>query len=217
MELPIDEKKTIDDFHKIYYNNSLQTWDNTRYFGIKTEKCPLDLWIYQEILFELKPDYIIETGTRFGGSALFMAHLLDTIGKGEIFTIDIEQNPNLPKHKRIKYLSGSSTSPEIIGVLKKKIKTDKKVLLILDSDHSTQHVSKEIELLHKFVSLGSYLIVEDSNICGNPVNISGDFGIGGPMVSINNFLQTNKDFVIDLSKEKFFLTFNPNGYLKKIA
>jgi cephalosporin hydroxylase len=87
------------------------------------------------------------------------------------------------------------------------------VLVILDSDHSKQHVLNELRLYHSFVTEGSYLIVEDSNINGHPV--LPQFG-PGPMEALDEFLQENDDFVIDESKHKFLITFNPRGYLKKV-
>ena len=79
--------------------------------GIPVLKCPLDLWIYQEIIFHVKPDLIIETGTYKGGTAHFFASMCELIGNGEVITIDIEAYPNRPIHPRITYLHGSSTEP----------------------------------------------------------------------------------------------------------
>lgn len=86
-------------------------------------------------------------------------------------------------------------------------------MVILDSDHKKVHVLNELKIYSKFVSKGSYLIVEDSNINGHPV--LPNFGLS-PMEAIKDFLKENKNFIIDKTKEKFFLTFNPNGYLKRI-
>jgi cephalosporin hydroxylase len=88
-------------------------------------------------------------------------------------------------------------------------------MVILDSDHSKDHVAKELELYHGFVTNGSYLVVEDSNLNGHPV-YSG-FGQGpGPMEALQEFLPKHPEFEIDKSKEKFLMSFNPNGYLKKV-
>src|SRR3990167_4888059 len=101
----------IDEFHKLYYNSYV--WKNTFWLGVPVQKCPLDLWIYQEIIYETKPDVIIECGTSAGGSALFLASICDMINHGEIITIDIEDAKNKLKHSRITYLIGYSISDKI--------------------------------------------------------------------------------------------------------
>lgn len=209
------EKSIVDQFHKLYYDSPMfgKTWGNTFWFGTPIMKCPLDLWIYQEIIFEVKPDIIIECGTAQGGSALFLASMCDLMNNGKVITIDIEDKEGRPKHKRITYLLGSSTSKEIVEKIKSLVGNDDKIMVILDSDHSKQHVLNELKIHSKFITKGSYLIVEDTNINGHPVYP--DFG-PGPMEAVDEFLKKNKDFVADKTKEKLYLTFNPNGYLKKI-
>ncbi|MET0243727.1 MAG: CmcI family methyltransferase [Flavitalea sp.] len=205
-------KWIINAFHKLYYNNSAQTWDNTYWMGTKILKCPLDMWIYQEIFYELKPDLIIECGTNRGGSASFMAALLDLIGNGRIITIDIQEFENRPVHPRVQYLLGSTVEDSIVEKIKASIKPGEKVLVILDSDHSDKHVYEEMKIYHQFVTKGSYMIVEDSNVYGHPVHKHHG---PGPFESIERFMKQNNDFVIDRSREKFMMTFNPSGYLKK--
>ena len=213
-----NEKKIVNDFHKLFYGNNLRTWDDTYWMGVRVTKNPLDLWIYQEIIFNIKPDLIIECGTKFGGSALFFANMLDLIGKGKIISIDLYRYGELPKHDRIDYWIGeSSTSPVVTGQIESEIewlhKENPVILVNLDSDHSKAHVLKELEIYSKFVTVGSYLILEDTNVHGHPVNEEHPLG---PMEALEEFLKTNNDFMIDKSKEKYYLTFNPNGYLKKI-
>jgi len=212
---PRTEKNIVNSFHKLYYDSAIfnKTWGNTYWFGIKTFKCPLDCWIYQEILFEQKPDIIIETGTANGGSALFLANICDLLKKGKIITIDIEPSAKKPRHKRITYLVGSSTSEKIITKVKKLVKPNQKILVILDSDHSRENVIKELRIYHKFVKKGGYLIVEDTNINGHPVMPNTG---PGPMEAVGEFLKENKNFAVDKSKEKFYMTFNPNGYLRRV-
>jgi cephalosporin hydroxylase len=204
----------IDHFHKLYYASENETWKNTFWLGIQTQKCPLDLWIYQEIIFEIKPDAIIECGTYGGGSALFLASICDLLGHGEIITIDIRSMEGRHEHVRITYLIGSSTSQEIVEKVQAFLKNKKRVIIILDSDHNKEHVLKELKIYSPFVSKGSYLIVEDTNINGHPVEPN--FG-PGPMEAVKEFLEGNKNFVIDKSKEKFYMTFSPNGFLKRVS
>lgn len=213
---PKQEKSIVSQFHKLYYDAHIfgKTWCNTFWLGIPTLKCPLDLWIYQEIIFEVKPDVIIECGTAHGGSALFLASVCDLVGNGKVITIDIEDKKGRPKHNRIKYLLGSSTSKEIVRKVRSLVKNGDKVMVVLDSDHHKEHVLNELRIYSNFVTKGSYIIVEDTNINGHPVYP--EFG-PGPMEAVEEFLrEKNKDFVVDKTKEKFYLTFNPKGYLKRI-
>lgn len=196
----MDIQKTILDFNNLFYSLSQFTWDNTTYFGYKVWKNPLDMWIMQEIICEVKPDVIIETGTFMGGSAFFYAHILDQLNHGRIITIDITDRPNRPEHERIKYITSNSDNINLIDVLD--IST-KKVLVILDSDHSTEHVMRELEIYAPLVSIGSYIVVEDTNI-------------GLPLIAVQKFLETNTNFIVDRSREKYLCTFNPSGYLKRV-
>lgn len=208
------KKIIIRRFHQIYYNAMGQTWLNTRWLGVTVEKLPLDLWIYQEILFETRPDLIIETGTRHGGSAYFLATVCDLLNQGRIVTIDVDAAPPRPQHPRIEYLGGSSTDPTIVRRVKQAARECESVLVILDSDHSRQHVLDELKLYGPLVSPGNYLIVEDINLNGHPVYP--EHG-PGPMEALEEFLAGNDDFSVDSNREKFLVSFNPRDYLRKKA
>ena len=136
--------------------------------GVDAWKCPLDLWIYQEILHELRPALIIECGTAHGGSAGFLASICDLVGTGEIITIDIEAKPGRPVHPRITYVLGSSTDPEVVATVRARVPTTGNVLVILDSDHSAPHVERELSVYAPMVTVGSYVIVEDTNVNNHP-------------------------------------------------
>lgn len=206
---------TVDAFHKLFYETAYagrDGWSNPRWLGVEALKCPFDLWIYQEILHELRPEWVLETGTARGGSALYLASVLDLLGAGKIVSIDIVANAARPSHPRITYLTGSSTSPEILSQVKSLITGSPRVLVILDSDHKRDHVLEELRLYSPLVTPGSYLIVEDTNVNGRPV-FSG-FG-PGPGEAVDEFLTGNPGFERDGSRERFFLTFNPGGYLRR--
>lgn len=206
------EEDIIDQFHTLYYNSRRRTWGNTFWLGIRIGKCPLDLWIYQEIIFEIKPDVIIECGTARGGSALFLASICDVVNNGRVISIDVEPSQGRPNHKRINYLLGSSTSEEIVDQVRKLISDNDKIMAILDSDHRKEHVLNELRIYSAFVSKGSYIIVEDTNVNGHPVHPQ--FGLG-PMEAVEEFVREDRDFIMDRSKEKFYLTFNPRGFLRR--
>lgn len=210
---PDMERKVANDFHRLYYEsgNHGKTWKDTFWLGVPTQKCPLDLWLYQEIIFRLKPDKIIETGTADGGSALFLASMCELVNNGEVVTIDIVEKLR-PTHKRITYLHGSSTSEETARKVESVIENANRVMVILDSDHEKAHVSNELSIYSKFVTVGSYLIVEDTNLNGHP---AAPFFGPGPMEALEEFLRSNKNFVVDEKMKKFYLSFNPKGYLMK--
>jgi cephalosporin hydroxylase len=200
-------------FHRLYYYRADRTWTQTSWMGVPTRKLPLDVWIYQEIVAELRPSLIVETGTRFGGSALFLAHLCDLLGHGSVVTIDIDADAQ-PEHPRVTYLAGSSTSPTIVDRVRELLPDEGHVLVILDSDHRKHHVAAEIAAYADMVTVGSYLIVEDSNAGGNPVH-NEEVPDAGPMGAIRDFLAADSRFAPDRAREKFFFTFNPSGYLRR--
>jgi cephalosporin hydroxylase len=108
----------VEQFHRVYYDGALfgDTRASTYWLGVRVDKCPLDLWIYQEFLSEHRPEVIIETGTATGGSALFFASVLDLIGgPGQVVTIDVDDQFDRPKHERIEYLSGSAVAEETLA------------------------------------------------------------------------------------------------------
>ena len=209
------EREIVDSFHRLYFDARAfnMTWRNTFWLGHPILKCPLDLWIYQEIITELRPAVIVETGTAFGGSALYLASICDIVGQGKIVTIDIERHDGCPEHPRITYLTGSSTSDEMFARVQTEIQGCESILVILDSDHRKEHVLAELRRYGPIVSPDSYLIVEDTNLNGHPVDP--DFG-PGPAEALEEFLRETPSFRVDRSKEKLYLSFNPGGYLKKI-
>lgn len=210
------EKMIIDRFHDLYYNgleDQGPIYAQTFWFSIPCLKCPLDLWIYQEIISETQPDLVIETGTHLGGTALFIAHVLDILNHGEVISIDIQENSSRPVHPRVRYVNGSSVDSMLVSSILD-FRPEETRLVILDSDHTKHHVLNELELFSPYVSLGSYIIVEDTNINGHPTYAS--FG-EGPFEAVEEFLSHNKNFIVDQSREKFLMTFNPRGYLKRIA
>jgi cephalosporin hydroxylase len=206
------ERRIVRSFHRLFYESSLRTWSNTRWLGVGAQKCPFDLWVYQELLHELRPAVIVECGTADGGSALFLASICDLLDEGEIVSVDIRENPQLPAHDRITYLTGSSTAPDIAEAVRQRVNGRSPILVLLDSNHERDHVLEEMRLYGPLVTPGSYLVVEDSNINGHPV--LPEFG-PGPAEAIDAFLAESDEFEIDESREKYFLTFNPRGYLRK--
>jgi len=209
-----DEQALVREFHRLYFDASAfhMTWRNTQWMGHDILKCPLDLWLYQEILFRLRPAVVIETGTAFGGSAHFLASMMDLLQHGRVITIDVEERPGRSTHPRITYLTGSSVAPDIVNQVRTSVGSDAPVMVLLDSDHRRDHVLAELETYAPLVTRGSYLVVEDTNLNGHPV--LPDYG-PGPMEAMETFLAGRTDFAHDTAMDKFFLTFNPRGWLKR--
>ena len=178
-----------------------EIWMDTVWLGRRALKCPLDLWMYQEIIFRTRPDLIVETGTASGGSALFLASICDLLGHGRVVSIDIEKQAR-PRHERITYLNGSS--------LDVNVNAEGRTMVILDSDHSKDHVLAELRRFAPLVSPGCYLIVEDTSVG----MVLPEFG-PGPAEAVAEFLTEADLFEIDRDCEKFLLTFNPGGYLRR--
>lgn len=182
------------------------------WFGYRTMKSPMDMRMYQEILTETKPDLVIECGTASGGSSRYLASLFDLLGRGEVVTIDIKARPGQPNHPRINRLIGSSVDPAILAEVLRRA-TGRRTMVILDSDHAATHVSAELEAYRRLVSPGCYLIVEDTNVNGHPV--VPDHG-PGPMEAVEAFLPGAPEFAVDRDRERFMLTLNPRGYLRRV-
>jgi cephalosporin hydroxylase len=200
-------------FHRYYYYGMERTWEDTRWLGRSIQKFPGDVWVYQEILHEIRPDWIVETGTNRGGSAYYLACICDLLEHGRVITIDLDATPERPQHERIAYLTGSSTDETVLDRVREMTGQAQTVLVILDSDHSYEHVRDELRAYAPLVTLDSYLIVEDTNIAGHPVLR----GVKrGPYEAVDDFLATDSRFERDRSREKFMMTFNPGGYLRRV-
>ncbi len=205
------DRASISRAHDVLYLSD--AWTKATWLGAQALKNPLDLWVYQEIVFETRPELIVETGTYRGGSALYLASLCDLLGRGEILSIDIEpMRDDYPVHPRITYLAGrSSTDPAVVDEVRDRA-GGHPVLVILDSDHSQAHVEAELAAFAPLVPVGCYVIVEDSNIG----QIREDL-LPGPLEAIEAFLARSDEFEIDREREKFLITFNPSGYLRRVA
>src|SRR5687768_873925 len=144
--LSAEEKEVVRKFHHLYYLRWLERAGDTinlSWFGSHVLKCPLDLWVYQELLVATRPDVVVETGTKFGGSALFLATIFDLIGHGRVITIDIDPVEGRPQHPRIDYLLGSSIDSDVIANVTRSVGDDR-AMVILDSNHYSAHVYREM-------------------------------------------------------------------------
>lgn len=201
--------ETIKKFNALYWKIAPQTWCNTKWKGVHILKPPTDLWIYQELIQHLQPDLIIETGTCYGGSAIFMRDVMNLNNiRGRILTIDIDHSQVTRKEQGIEYYLGSSVDAETVNYVKAYIASYvcERVMVILDSDHSEEHVRAELDIYAKFVSVGMPLIVEDTN--NHP----------GPKAAVESWFPENSEkFKRDYMCEKYMLTFNRDGYFERTS
>lgn len=200
-------------FNRSYYYAMESTLFGRTWLGHTTLKYPTDLWAYQEIVAEVRPEVVLETGTFKGGSALFLATVLDSLGDGRVISIDLSQPETLPRHPRITYVEGSSVAPEVVSRVTEEIGDADRVVIILDSDHSRDHVLAELRAYARFVAPGSYVIVEDTTVNGNPVLPHHG---PGPAEAVTRFLAESNAFEPDPSREEMLLTQNPGGFLRRV-
>lgn len=200
---------------KAYYNatiHQMRRRDLTgerkvHWLGVPVVKYPQDLTVYQEILFENKPDLLIETGTDWGGSALFFASIFDLLGKGEVISIDKFPREKLPQHPRITYLKGGSTSTEVLEEVSRRAK-GLSVMVSLDSNHHRSHVKRELSRYAPMVTAGQYLVVEDTNY----PEVGGK---DGPNEAVDWFLPKHRDFEVVPLEDKWIYSCNPRGWLRR--
>lgn len=185
----------------------------TTYWGVPALKNPNDFWVYQEIIFEMQPDVIIEIGNYDGGSTLALGHLCDLLGKGRVLALDLSHShvaETARAHSRITWLEGDACDlyPQVMEV----ISPNDRVLIIEDSAHTYENTLRVLRAYNGLIRPGDYFIVEDSN-CHHGISV-GPFP--GPYEAIEEFLRENDDFICDREKEGFLITWNPKGFLKRI-
>ena len=198
------------------------------WLGRPVIQLPQDLIAIQEIIWKVKPDLIIETGIALGGSLIFYASMLELVGEdGQVLGIDIDihahnrvEIENHPMFKRITMIQGSSVDEEVAQQDKDFTEGRKRVLVVLDSNHTHEHVSKELALYSPLVTRNSYLVVCDTVIEDVPDDLIRDrpWGKGNnPKTAVWEFLKTTDRFVIDQEyNDKLLITVAPDGYLKCI-
>ena len=216
------EHATTHEGRQIGLFHDLPVWESVLFLNVRILKNPMDLWMLQQIAFEVRPDVVVETGTWHGGSALYWAYTLNGLGleQSRVVTVDLQEayheegagsHPLWKKH--VTFFKGSSTDEAIIRQIAAIVK-GKRTLINLDSDHSRDHVLKELRLYAPLVSPGSYLAVEDTHLDGVPTHPEQG---PGPMAAVRQFLAEGggKDFEQDFSREAMIMTSYPGGYLRR--
>ena len=202
---------------------------NFTWLGRPIIQFPQDIVALQEIIWNIKPDLVIETGIAHGGSLILSASILELIGgNGHVLGIDIEirehNRVEIEKHpmaKRITMIEGSSIDKNTVDKVHEFAKGKEKILVILDSNHTHEHVLEELKAYSDLVTKGSYLIVFDTVVEDFPEGY--DWGIrswgkgNNPKTAVWEFLKTHKEFEIDTTvHNKLLITVAPDGYLKRV-
>ncbi len=201
---------------------------NFTWLGRPIIQYPQDIVAVQELIWRVKPDLVVETGIAHGGSLILSASILELIGgKGRVVGVDIDiraHNRREIEHhrmaKRIRLIEGSSVAPEVVAQVKHFAKGRKEIMAFLDSNHSEEHVLKELELYAPLVSKGSYVVVFDTLVeympKGSNKNRPWDRG-NSPATAARKFLKTHKNFTVDEEIEhKLLITAAPGGFLKRV-
>lgn len=203
---------------------------NFTWLGRPIIQYPQDMVAMQELIWDIKPDLIIETGIAHGGSLIFYASILEMIGKGEVLGIDIDirehnrkEIESHPMFKRIRMIEGSSIDPAVVAEVASHAKDKKTILVTLDSNHTHDHVLAELKMYSQFVSLNSYMVVYDTIVEKLPEDhLPGHvrpWAIGdNPWTALKTFIADNPQFEIDQSfNNKLLISVAPDGYLKRIS
>jgi len=195
------------------------------WLGVPIIQLSNDIMVQQEIVWRTRPQLIIETGVARGGSMIFLASLLELIGEGEVLGIDIDirdhNRDSIESHplsKRVSLIEGPSVGDDVLAQVRAKAEGVERVMVILDSDHTHEHVLQELEVYAPLVSPEQYLVVADTVIEKHPVNDDRPrrWGPGNsPLSALDAYLKTTDRFALDQDIDnKLLYTASPHGYLK---
>jgi len=195
------------------------------WLGVPIIQTAEDIVQMQELIFKVKPDFIIETGIAHGGALIFYASICEILGNGTVIGVDIdirEHNRQVieshPLFKRIKLVQGNSVADETIQKLKMIVTNNAKTIVCLDSNHYKTHVLEELNKYQSFVDINSYMVVFDTvtSTLANSGACHESYIDNGPMEAVYDFLKMNHDFIIDKGFNKLYTSTSNDGYLKRI-
>lgn len=196
------------------------------WLGVPIIQMPSDIVVTQEIIWESRPQVIVETGVARGGSAILHSSLLAMLGEGRVVAVDIDVRPHNrrsieehPLGERVTLIEGSSTDPSVLEQVRRHIALTDRVMVVLDSNHTHKHVLEELHLYAPMVSPGQYLVVADTLVEDLPPqeHRPRPWGPGdNPKTALDEFLKDNNEFVLDEERNaKLLLTSSRGGYLRR--
>jgi cephalosporin hydroxylase len=181
------------------------------WLGIPTLKNPLDAWVMQEILHEVRPDIVVEIGGGAGGSALFFCTVLEGMAHGRVVSIEADARHWKASHPRLTLIEADCADRSVIKQVQE-LCAGKRTLIVHDADHTRSAVLRDLQAYSPLVSPGSYFVVEDGIV--DVLDIPGFTG-EGPLAAIRDFIRNHPEFEIDKSRERYLLTYNPSGYIRR--
>jgi len=197
---------------------------NFSWMGRRVIQLPEDLVMVQELIYKVQPEVIIETGFAHGGSSVFYASLLELLGRGRVISIDIEIRPHNRKaieahrlKKRITLIERNSVAPETAEEVRNLLSPNEKVMVILDSNHTKEHVRRELELYGPLVTSGSYVVAADG-IMQDLIDVPGgkaEWARDNPKVAVSEFLAVHPEFELDSEPSRLGVTYWPDAYLRR--
>lgn len=194
------------------------------WLGIPIIQLPEDIVMMQELIWKVKPDVFIETGTAHGGTAVLYASMLELLGKGHVVSVDVEIRKHNqlaiqshPMSKRITLIEGSSIDETVVSKIRKMIRPEDKVLVALDSNHKYAHVLQELKKYSPLVTPGSYIVVFDSvmEILVDAPSGMSEWATDSPAAAIRDFLVEHPEFEVDPYYNRLAVTYCPSGFLKR--
>ena len=200
----------------VFHDLKEQTFATTTWLGVPLVKTPMDMVVLQQIIAETRPELIVETGVYVGGSAMLYASVQEMLGiDGKVIAVDVDLSfvhEKVRENPRIELLEGSSVDPEIVSQIRAAAR-GKRTMVDLDSDHRAHHVLEELRTFSDLVSPNCYLVVEDSWFGGRPVRAD---AIPGPSEALDAWLAEEPPFELDRWRERYLLTQNPRGYMRRL-
>jgi cephalosporin hydroxylase len=204
------------EFTSVFHDLKDQTFATTTWRQVPLVKTPADILVFQQIIAETRPELIVETGAYVGGSAMLFASVQEMLGiDGKVIAVDIDLSfvhDKVREHPRIELIEGSSTDPEVISKIRSAAE-GKRTMVDLDADHRAHHVLAELRAYSSLVSPNCYLVVEDSFFGGRPVRPD---AIPGPSEALDAWFAEDQPFESDRWRERFLLTQNPRGYMRRL-
>lgn len=190
-----------------------------KYHGLDMQKNPMDLMIYMELLWKIKPDVVIEIGGAGGGTALWLCDQMESIGTlhSIVISVDINHTGFKAEHEKIIKVTGNSTTEQTRNAVHSLVEDDDKVLLIHDGSHKQCDIEKDFANYHDLINVGSYFIIEDGIMDVMDWKDHRTAGHNCGMVAGIELTKKYKNWIIDYDCEKYIMTYNPCGYLRRIS
>jgi cephalosporin hydroxylase len=229
-----EERIELDIYSDEAFNALAQLWTRAgwqkrvsymiTWLGIPIIQLPEDILMMQDLIWKIKPNVIVETGTAHGGTAVFYASLQELLGNGRVISIDLEIREHNrraiqahPMSKRITLIEGDSTDQRTVERVREMIRPTERVLVALDSNHTYKHVRQELENYAALVTPGSYIVVFDGimEMLVDAPNGKPGWATDNPATAIREFLMEHREFEVDPNCNRLAATYSPGGFLRR--